>query len=95
MKISLIIGIIILVSILVTFLLNQLFKQKRYIKYIPVVGMVPFMIYNFVTMYSAPSENFEALGRMVMGIFLLTAIISSLISAFAFDVIYKRKNATN
>lgn len=53
--------------------------------------MVPFMIYNFITMYSAPSENFVALGRFVMGLFLLSGILPSLIISIILDFLYKKK----
>lgn len=90
MDISIIIIIISIISILVTWILNLKFKKKRYIKYIPVMIMFPFMIYNFINMYSAPSENFEALGRFVMGIFLLSASLSSLIFSIVIDVLNKK-----
>lgn len=91
MEISTIIFFILIISILVTCILNHIFKERRFVKYIPVMMMLPFMIYNFITMYSTPSENFEALGRFVMGIFLLSASISSLIYAIIADVLYKRR----
>lgn len=93
MEISLILIIIAIASIFVTCLLNQIFKQKRYMKYIPAIIMFPFMMYNFITMYSAPSENFEALGRLVMGLFLLTASVVSLICSIVLDIIYKRRDS--
>jgi len=92
MEISLVIVIVSIASILVTCILNLMFKKKRYIKYIPVIIMLPFMIYNFITMYSAPSENFEALGRFAMGLFLLSASFFSLICSIAFDIFHKRRN---
>jgi len=95
MELSLIIGIILIVSILVTCILNQIFKEKRYIKYIPVIIMFPFILYNFITMYSAPSENFEALGRFVMGLLLLSASIPSLICSITFDILHKKRNKNN
>jgi hypothetical protein len=84
-------AIIISVSILVTFILNLIFKKKRYIKYIPVMIMVPFMIYYFITMRSASSEGFESLGKFVMGLFLLTASFSSIIFSITADILYKRR----
>lgn len=95
MKLSFIISVILIVSILVTFILNQIFKKKRYIKYIPVILMFPFMLYNFITMYSAPSENFEALGRFVTGLLLLSAIIPSLICSIIFDIVHKKRIENN
>lgn len=95
MEVSLIISIIVIVSIIVTFILNQIFKKKRYIKYIPVVIMVPFILYNFITMYSAPSENFEALGRFVMGLLLLSAGIPSLICSIILDIFNNKKIKNN
>lgn len=91
MKFGFIIGVIITASILLTCILNQIFKKKRYIKYIPVIIMFPFMLYNFITMYSAPSENFEALGRFIMGLLLLSASIPSLICSIAFDISHKKR----
>lgn len=44
MELSLIIGVVSIVSILVSCILNQIFKEKRYIKYIPVIIMFPFML---------------------------------------------------
>jgi len=95
MEMSLVIGGISIVSVLVTFILNQIFKEKRYIKYIPVVIMFPFMLYNFITMYSAPSENFEGLGRFVMGLLLLSAIVNSLLCSFTLDILYKKRIKNN
>jgi asparagine N-glycosylation enzyme membrane subunit Stt3 len=95
MEVSLIISIIIIVSIIVTLILNNIFKEKRYIKYIPVVIMVPFILYNFITMYSAPSEGFEALGRFVMGLLLLSAGIPSLICSIILDIFHNKKIKNN
>lgn len=92
MEISFIIIVIMIASILVTCILNQIFKKKRYIKYIPVIMMLPFMLYNFITMYSAPSENFEALGRFVMGGFLLLASLTSIICSIVLDIFHKKRN---
>lgn len=92
MEFGLVIGIISTVSILVTFILNKVFTKKRFIKYIPVILIFPFMLYNFITMYSAPSENFEALGRFVMGLLLLSASIPSLLCAIVLDIVRKKRN---
>lgn len=92
MELGLIIVFISLAAILVTFILNILFKKKRYIKYIPVIIMFPFMLYYFITVYSAPTENFEALGRFVIGLFLLTGSLASLISSIALDFFHKNRN---
>lgn len=92
MRLALIITIISAVSILVTWILNRTFNKKRYIKYIPVIIMFPFMMYNFITMYSVETEGFKALGRFVMGLFLLTAIAVSLISSVVFDILYRKRN---
>ncbi len=83
--------IISIISILVTCLLNLFFKKKRYVKYIPVIIMFPIMIYYFITTYSAPSEGFQALGRFVMGLMLLTAILSSTICSIVIDVYHNKK----
>ena len=92
MKISFVIIVIMIASILVTCILNQIFKIKRYIKYIPVIIMLPFMLYNFITMYSAPSENFEALGRFVMRGFLLFSSLTSIICSIVLDIFHKKRN---
>lgn len=91
MRIGIIITIIVVVSILVTLLLNRLFKRKRYIKYIPALILLPFMIYNFITMYSPDLESFEPLGRFVMGLLILFACIPSLICSVILDVINAKK----
>jgi hypothetical protein len=83
--------IIVSVSILVTFILDQIFKKKRFVKYIPVIIMFPFMLYYFITMYSASSESFESLGKFVMGLFLLIAIVSSIIFSIIADIVHKRR----
>lgn len=92
MKLFFIITVIVLVSILVTFILDKIFKKNRYIKYIPSIIAFIFMKYYFITMYTAPSEGFEALGRFVMGGFLLFISLSSLICSVILDILYKRKN---
>lgn len=83
--------IIIVVSIMATLLLNYIFKGKRYIKYIPALILLPFMIYNFITMNSTIVEGFESLGRFVMGLLILSACVPSLICSFVLDVIYTKK----
>lgn len=84
-------AIIVMASILVTFILDRVFKKKRYMKYLPIALMLPFMICYFVTMRTASSEGFEALGKFVMGVFLLAAIISSIIYSVIADFIHKRR----
>ncbi len=83
--------IIVTISILVTFLLDLLFKNKRYVKYIPTMIMLPFMIYYFVTMRSASNESFESLGKFVMALFFLIAILSSFGYSIIADIIYKKR----
>lgn len=92
MEIGFVLSIIVIVSILVTFILNRIFKKKRYIKYIPVIVMFPFMIYNFITAYSAPAEGFEALGRFVMGLLLFSASLPSIICSIILDIVYKKRD---
>lgn len=81
-----------LASIVITFILSLLFKKIRYIKYIPAFVLFLFMIYNFITMYSATNEGFESLGKFVMGILLLIACVSSLITSIVFDSIHRKNN---
>ena len=78
-----------LAAIIITFILNLLFKKIRYVKYIPAVILFPFMMYNFITMYSVTSEGFESLGRFIMGILLLAACASSLIASITFDITHR------
>ncbi len=89
MNFGFILIIISIAAIIITFILNLLFKNKRYVKYIPAVVLFPFMIYNFITMYSVTSENFESLGRFVMGILLLAACASSLIASITLDITHR------
>lgn len=91
MDFKIIIAIIIVASILITLLLNYIFKRKRFIKYIPAQILFPFMIFNFITMYSPNLEGFEGLGRFVMGLLILSACVPSLICSVVLDVIYVRK----
>lgn len=91
MRFGLIISAISIVSILVTYILNKIFKNKRYVKYIPVIIIIPFMLYNFITMYTAPSEGFEDLGRFVMGLLLLAASLPSLIFSIVLDIVHKKR----
>lgn len=83
--------IIVIASILVTFILDRIFKKKRFIKYIPVIIMVPFMLYYFISIRSASNESFESLGKFVMGLFLLTASFSSFLFAIIVDIFHKRR----
>ena len=92
MRLGLILFFILIISFLYTFLLNRMFSKKRYMKYIPVMITDSFMIYYFITMNSANSEGFEDLGRFIMGMLLLAASLSSLITAIAFDLYHKRMN---
>lgn len=91
MRIQIIILLILLISIMATYILHRIFKNKRFVKYIPSVLLLPFMVYNFVTMYTVPAEGFQSLGRFVMGLLLLIAIVPSLISAIIFDLISKKR----
>ena len=89
MNFGFILILISIVAIIITFILNLLFKKIRYVKYIPAVVLFPFMIYNFITMYSVTSEGFESLGRFIMGILFLVAFASSLIASIAFDIAHR------
>jgi hypothetical protein len=89
MNFGFILILISIAAIIITFILNLLFKKIRYVKYIPAIVLFPFMIYNFITMYSVTSESFESLGRFIMGILLLAAFASSLIASIAFDITHK------
>ena len=89
MKFGFILILISIAAIIITFILNLLFKKIRYVKYIPAIVLFPFMIYNFITMYSVTNESFESLGRFVMGILLLAVCASSLIASIAFDITHK------
>ena len=89
MNFAFILILISIAAIVVTFILNLLFKKIRYVKYIPAVVLFPFMIYNFITMYSVTSEGFASLGRLIMGILLLAACASSLIASIAFDITHR------
>ncbi len=86
MNFGLILILISIAAIIITFILNLLFKKRRYVKYIPAIVLFPFMLYNFITMYSVTSESFQSLGRFVMGMLLLAACASSLIASIAFDL---------
>ena len=92
MEIDVFLIIAVTVSILVTFILNYIFKKKRYVKYIPVIVMFPFMMYGFITAYSAPTEGFEALGRFVLGVLLFAASLPSLVCSIVLDIVHKRRN---
>jgi hypothetical protein len=91
MRLIIILAVISIISIAVTSLLDYLFKNKRYVKYIPAIILLPFMLYNFITMYTVPSEGFEALGRFVMGLLILPAVLSILISAIALDTFLRKR----
>ncbi len=91
MEIGSVLIIIVTVSILVTFILNWIFKKRRYVKYLPVIIMFPFMMYGFISAYSAPTEGFEALGRFVLGVLLFAASLPSLICSITLDIINKKK----
>ncbi len=89
MNFGFILILISIAAIIITFILNLLFKRIRYVKYIPAIVLFPFMIYNFITMYSVTNESFESLGRLIMGILLLAACASSLIASIAFDITHR------
>ncbi len=57
--------------------------------------MFPFMLYNFITAYSAPTEGFEALGRFVMGLLLFSASLPSLICSIVLDIVHKKRTENN
>lgn len=89
MNFGFILILISLTAIIITFILNLLFKKIRYVKYIPAIVLFPFMMYNFITMYSVTSEGFKSLGRFVMGVLLLAACASFLVASIAFDIAHK------
>ena len=89
MRFGFILILISMAAIIITFILNLLFKKIRYVKYIPAIVLFPFMLYNFITMYSVTSEGFESLGRFIMGILFLTGCASSLIASIAFDIAHR------
>ena len=92
MNFVIVLVLISITTIIITFILHLLFKKKRYVKYIPAIILFPFMLYNFITMYSVTTESFQSLGRFLMGILLLAACASSLIASIAFDISYKISN---
>lgn len=92
MNFGFILILISITAIIITFILNLLFKKIRYVKYIPAIVLFPFMIYNFITMYSVTNESFESLGRFVMVILLLVACASSLIASITFDIIHRNRS---
>lgn len=89
MRFGLILIFISIVAIIISLILNLLFKKIRYVKYIPAVVLFPFMLYNFITMYSVTNEGFKSLGKFVMGILLLTACASSLIASITLDISHR------
>jgi hypothetical protein len=89
MNFGIVLVLISIVTIIITVILNLLFKKKRYVKYIPTIILFPFIVYNFITMYSVTTESFQSLGRFVMGVLLLVPCASSLIVSFAFDISHK------
>ena len=92
MRFGIILVLISIITIIITVILNLLFKKKRYVKYIPAIILFPFMLYNFITMNSVTSESFQSLGRFVMGILLLVPLACSLIASIAFDISHKMIN---
>jgi hypothetical protein len=89
MNFGIILILLSIAAIIITFILNLLFKKIRYVKYILSIVLFPFMIYNFITMYSVTNESFESLGRFVMGILLLTAFASSLLTSIVIDITHR------
>lgn len=92
MNFGIVLVLLSITTIIITFILNLSFKRKRYVKYIPAIILFPFMLYNFITMYSVTTESFQSLGRFVMGILLLVPCVSSLIASIAFDISHKISN---
>ncbi len=41
----------------ITIILKSVVKKIRFVKYFPAVELLPFMIYNFITMYIVTSES--------------------------------------
>mgnify|MGYP000026193351 FL=1 len=91
MRLIIILILIAISSFLVTSGLNRIFK-KRYIKYIPAIIFAYLMLKNFITMNGAGSSGFEDLAKFARGVFWLTAGLSSLITAIAFDLYRKYKH---
>lgn len=92
MNFGIVLVLLSITTIIITFILNLSFKRKRYVKYIPAIILFPFMLYNFITMYSVTTESFQSLGRFVMGILLLVPCASSLIASIVFDISHKISN---
>lgn len=89
MQIFCVIIIVITLSTLLTIFLDRFFAEKKIIKYIPSMIMVPLMVYNLVTMFSISTDDFQRLGKFIMGLFLLSAILPSLVCSISFDIYRK------
>lgn len=72
-----------------TYILYRLTIKNRYIKYLlPAVTLI-LTVYNFY-LSRIPSEGFEGLGRLLMGIILFFCFLSSLLTSLFFDFIYPK-----
>lgn len=90
MRIFLVFAVVFITGVLITILLNYLFKKRRYVKYL--VGLA-ILLFGAFEIYSArvTGGGLETLGTAIMGIFLGFMGISSIISSIVLDLIRKYK----
>lgn len=78
------------VFVLITGLLNYLFKSRRFVKYLPSIVSLIAAVINYVLARTSHSDGFKDLGYLIMSIFLLIGSVSGFLSAVYFD--FRKKN---
>lgn len=87
-RIILVIAIIFCVFFAVTALLNKLYINKKYIKYLPsIISLILGLIYIYLSR-QVKGEGFKDLGRALMGFLFLIGFVSGLLSGLYFDFIH-------
>jgi hypothetical protein len=84
------IAIIFVVFVLITSLLNYLFKTRRFVKYLPSIISLIVAVINYVLARTSHSDGFKDLGYLIMSIFLFIGSVSGFLSAVYFD--FRKKN---
>jgi uncharacterized membrane protein YfcA len=79
----------------ITYLLHRFFKN-RYIKYIPAMLALLLGIYNFYGAKFMPSEGFQDLARVILGVMMMAGFLSGIAAGVVIDYLLpmrRRKRA--
>jgi hypothetical protein len=74
----------------VTYVLHRFFSKRKFVKYLPAVLSLVFVVINIVLARSSYGEGFRGLAYLLMAIILFFGFTSGLLSALFLDFILPR-----